>query len=483
MQRALRPYITAGTIIVGAGLIAAPAPSVVTSPQAQSHPVKLTAGPDDIAFIMGGSGHPIPPADYLAGVNSQYIQAHYPGYVSEPLFYPAGASGGYTGPQSLPFDVSAAQGLTILNDTIMRNIAEGNQMVIFGHSQSSTISSEEMANLAAGNTGGLGAAPTADQLHFIMTGNPSNPDGGFLSRFPGLDLVAEGTPYGSVTPPDTIYPTDVYTLEYDGVGDFPKYTIDWFSDMNAILGMEYVHPYANYINPANVANAFLLPGSSALTGEGVTNYWMMPTAELPLLIPLRNVPIIGNPLADLLQPDLKVLVNLGYGSVTDGWDQGPANVDTPIGFLPDVNAHAVIQALEAGAKQGIATFETDLSHLSWTMPAPPTVVVPPAPATPLAALTDIVHTFTGASTTASSYLLPMSSIVNDMLTSIPVYDLQLLQQGLQSGNLLDAFGMPIAANTALYPELEFGFMGDIQAVAATLNHAAQQISADLPGLF
>lgn len=493
MQRALRPYLTTGTVIAAAGLIVAPMLPGLPGPSVhrpQHHAVHLTAGPDEIAYIMGGSGHPIPPQDYLAGVNTEYIQAHYPGYTSEPLFYPAGASGGYTPPESLPFDTSAAQGLTILNDTIMRNINEGNKMVIFGHSQSSTISSMEMTNLAAGNTGGLGPAPTADQLHFIMTGNPSNPDGGYLSRFPGLQLTAEGTTSGAVTPPDTIYHTDVYTMEYDGVGDYPRYTLNYLADLNAVMGMQYLHPYANYINPDNVANAFLLPGSADLTGAGVTNYWMMPTDELPLLIPLRNVPVIGNPLADLLQPDLRVLVNLGYGSITDGWDQGPANVETPIGLLPDVDPQSVMQALFAGAQQGASAFEQDLSNSNLsdaisqlTSKLPTNHIVPVTDLTPMQALTDIVHTFTGAVTTASSYLLPMSSIIDDSLTSLPIYALNLGVQGLQAGNVEDALGMPLAGIMGQVPILMAGFSGDIQAIEFTLNGAFDHIAGDLSSLF
>jgi hypothetical protein len=45
-------------------------------------------------------------------------------------------------------------------------------------------------------------------------------------------------------------------------------------------------------------------------------------SDLPLLDPLRGIPVIGNPLADLVQPDLRVIVDLGYG---DGY----ANVPTP----------------------------------------------------------------------------------------------------------------------------------------------------------
>ena len=48
------------------------------------------------------------------------------------------------------------------------------------------------------------------------------------------------------------------------------------------------------------------------TDGGVTHYYMIPDQNLPLLEPIRAIPVVGTPLADLLQPDLRVLVNLGY---------------------------------------------------------------------------------------------------------------------------------------------------------------------------
>lgn len=40
-------------------------------------------------------------------------------------------------------------------------------------------------------------------------------------------------------------------------------------------------------------------------------YYIIPTENLPILNPLRDLPLAGNHLADLLQPDLAVLVDLG----------------------------------------------------------------------------------------------------------------------------------------------------------------------------
>jgi hypothetical protein len=96
-------------------------------------------------------------------------------------------------------------------------------------------------------------------------------------------------------------------------------------------------------------------------GNSLTDYFMIPVTDLPLLDPLRLIPVVGNPLADLLQPDMTVLVNLGYGSITDGWSQGPANVATPFDLFPtDLNWSDVLTALVNGVPQGVQAAIADL---------------------------------------------------------------------------------------------------------------------------
>ena len=58
---------------------------------------------------------------------------------------------------------------------------------------------------------------------------------------------------------------------------------------------------------------------------------------------------------------MKVLVNLGYGSITNGWSAGPANVPTPFGLFPtNINPVKVLAALAKGALQGLANAINDL---------------------------------------------------------------------------------------------------------------------------
>jgi hypothetical protein len=488
MHRGLDPYGTVGMLVAVVAFIS---PAAITPPRdTPGQTVRLSNGSEELAYIMGGSGHPIPPDDYLNGIDAQYIQNLYPGYSSEPLFYPAGAEGGFSGPKSLPYDTSVDQGLTILDHTIDQQSDDGNDLVFFGHSQSSAIISLEMAELADSDE-----APDPDQLHFVMTGDPGNPNGGLYTRFPGLDLAAHGTTYEGETPADTDYPTDVYTIEYDGFADFPRYPINILADINAELGAQTLHPYANYIDPDNVANAQLLAGSADLDdGTDATNYHIIPTDDLPLLDPIRSMPVIGKPIADLLQPDLKVLVNLGYGDDPEqGWST-PANEPTEFGLLPDIDPQTVLDDLISGAQQGLDTAVDDVesldpSDLSTALTSDLSAALSPddtgsdVSADPTSVFTDIVNTLGSAASTVYSDLLPIADVANVLLTSLPAYDVSLLQNGLEEGDLVDALGLPLAANTGIGVQEAFGLYGDIMAPFTAIDNAADTIAADLMSLF
>src|SRR6202012_3330364 len=68
----------------------------------------------------------------------------------------------------------------------------------------------------------------------------------------------------------------------------------------------------------------------------------------------------AQPLYDLLEPDTRILVNLGYGSITEGWNQGPANVPTTFGLFPDINQTQLADALSNGWQQGLTDALNDL---------------------------------------------------------------------------------------------------------------------------
>jgi PE-PPE domain len=485
---------------LGFGLLASAGASLLGFTSTM-HPPYACA--DDTAYVIGGSGTPIPDQSFVDTVEQLFLAPNgYAGYAPQALATPEGNSPLYTPVQSLTLDESEAQGVQILNSAILSQTENGNNVVVYGDSQSSTISSMEMANLL---TLPQSERPGLDQLAFVLTGDPNNPAGGLFERFDGLSIPSLGITFNGATP--DVYPTDIFTQEYDGFADFPQYPIDPFSDLNALLGVYFVHgTYENLtlqqVTPvADGGDAIPLPTDPAFGTE--TSYYLIPTADLPLLDPVRDIPIVGNPLADLLQPDLTVLVNIGYGNPDYGYSAGPdgylpANEPTPFGLFPDINLSTVAQDLLTGAQTGLQAFESDISteisefetgglsallgSSSDTGTSSITELLTTlssdlsSPEAFSTTITNIVNTLSGAAATAYSTLVPAANVANALLTTLPTYDLTLFLNGLEAGNAIDAIGYPIAADEALVP---LAGLIDFAAIA----NAAQTVASDLAGLF
>lgn len=459
MQTTFRSGATAGVALLSAGLIAA-APAPAPGPGIQAGAVQLTAG-EDVGLIVGGSGTPIPPPSYIGPANELYIQRILPGATPQGVFTPEGLSPIYTGVKSLPLDTSVAQGTTMLDTYVTDNVNAGNTVAVFGESQSSTISGFVMSDLEQQGI-------PADAVKFVLVGDPSNPDGGLLERFAGLSLPSLGITFSGATPPDTIYDTSIYTQEYDGFADFPKYPLNFLSDLNAFLGIQAVHPTYRALTPEQLDNAIVLQTTPGYTGD--TTYYMIPHSA-PLVDLIGS--IFGKPVQDLVGPLLTQIINLGYDNPdNDGWDVGQANVPTQFGLFPSLDqVMTAINNLGPAAQQGAAAFMTDLANPATL--AAGVVTGGAAPADP-ASLTDIVNALTAAVAQAYSVLLPTADIITALAVQLPTYDATLFFDNL--ANPLDAIGLPLAADTGLLTlaaGIEF----------MVIEQTAQTIMSDLSGLF
>lgn len=252
--------------------------------------VGMLSGNPLTALMMGGTGEPILSDRVLAIIDSAYIR---------PIFGPNNPVAQYTPEQWWPFignlslDQSIAQGVTLLNNGINAELQNGHDVVVFGYSQSAAVATNEIRALMALPPG---QAPDPSRLAFTLIGNINNPNGGVLI----------------------------------------------LSDLNAFMGIRWVHN-AYPFTAAEVANAVPLPTSPGYTGN--THYYMFLTQDLPLLQPIRAIPFVGTPIAELIQPDLRVLVDLGYG-------YGYADVPTPASLFAPINPIAVASALATGTVQG-----------------------------------------------------------------------------------------------------------------------------------
>ncbi|MBV8181277.1 MAG: PE-PPE domain-containing protein [Mycobacterium sp.] len=507
---------------LGFGLVATVGAGVLGL-SAMMNPAFAHADDTDIGLVMGGSGLPIPGPDYVEAADDLFLNnpgtrlypdlTFYQATTANPfgngVFTPEGLyplTGVHTLPLNYPLDsdglpslsTSVGQGAAILESTILGNEAAGNASTVFGYSQSSTLSGITMEMLDPSGTPDNG--PDAPQ--FLLIGDPSAPNGGLLDRFNGfetlsgqttldqpLNLASVGISFDGATPSDDFI-TNMYSLEYDGYTDFPRYPINFLADLNAFLGIEEIH--GTYLNGGaegsgptaeQIANAILLPGSMASgTTDSLTNYYMIPeTAPLVSLLPTS--------LQELLGPALTYLINLGYvADGSQGWSvtaDSPANIPTPFGLFPDVSLSTVLSTLATDTEQGFQNLMSGTDPYSAALD-PATSgqsftdllsALSADAANPAASFTDFVNALSSAASTLYSTLLPTADIINMLVTSLPAWETETLFAGnLSNGDIVDAFGLPIAATTAI-GTLAAGFEVSI------LSDAFSQIAADFSGLF
>ncbi len=309
-----------------------------------------------VALIMGGTWNPFPGPVYLNNVNLSYILPHFPGAIpldqlTPEQFWPV--AGNET------FGTSVAQGASLLGKAINTQLGLGNKVVVFGYSQSATVATDEIRNLMAAGS------PNTGNLSFILAADPNNPDGGLLERFHGFDIPFLNVHFNGATPSNSPYETSIYTIQYDGIADAPQYPLNLVSDLNAFLGYFVLHSTYPFLTPDQVAHAVQLATSPGYTGN--TTYYMVMTQNLPLIQFIRDIPYAGPPIADIFQPDLRVLVDLGYGDIGPGG--GYANLATPASLLSVPNVPVVLTDLAKGAVQGPWSAVVDIVVESGYTPA------------------------------------------------------------------------------------------------------------------
>lgn len=436
-----------------------------------------------VALIMSGTNMPTPSPDFITAVYNNYIAPNFPvpsgnvqGLTTPEGLYP------FTGVKDLTLDTSVARGVAALTSAIQQQLAIPgiNSVVVSGYSQGAIVASLAMPQLVAEHV-------PSSAVDFVLLGNPMNPNGGLFERFVGLSLPSLGLTYYGATPSNS-YPTVTYTLEYDPFADFPQYPINPLSDLNALMGLAFVHGWYPYIDPGA-----LPPGYSITTlpmqGPTMSTYGMITVPNLPLLDPLRVIPYVGNPLADLLQGPLAPLVNWGYGDPAHGYSTGPANVPTPFGLLPPLSATTALgPAVVSGTQQGIVAAYSDfhaeglpslpalpVSVISQALPSgPPAITTLPPPTSPASAITDILSILEAANSTivggltnafsaAGATLLPTADFATAIAFSLPSYDVNLFLNGITQAvngqpltGLANAIGDPIIANLISLPMLGLG---------------------------
>ncbi|KLO29112.1 PE family protein [Mycolicibacter heraklionensis] len=303
-----------------------------------------------IALIMGPSMIPTPSQQFADTVNELFLQPR--GFAGELEVLT-------TPEEAYVLDKSLARGAEILADRVQALIADGqvdadHPVTVFGYSQSAALTTLAMQQLDD-------AGVPSSAVHFVLIGNSANPNGGMLVGFENMPQIVEAMGQSEVTlgnpTPHDLYPTSIYTLEYDGYADFPRYVSNIFADLNAVMGMAIQHIAYLGLTPEQIEGAILLDSDP----DSLVSSYMIQSEYLPLLYPLLFVPVTGKPLYDLMEPSMRILVNLGYGSIENGWNEG--SPDQPTMFTmdqPNIDWTEVNAALAVAAQTGWSAFVADI---------------------------------------------------------------------------------------------------------------------------
>jgi PE-PPE domain len=319
---------------------------------------------NDVGWIMSGTGVPTPPHDYLNEVENLYLQPNTPLFTGQPTFDSYNFQGLTTpeqfcpiicvaGQPDLTFGESLSQGVGDLNSAIVPDLVNGDNVAVLGYSQSATVATIEMNDL-------LNNTPANVDLHdlsVVLLGDPNSPIGGILDRFQFPDGVGAFSlspepqhvpfldiPLSLATTPTTGIATDIYTGEYDGWANFPEDPSNIFADINALIGMETVHPYYPDPTPgvnldtANIVN---------LGSIGDTNFYAIP-APLPTLAFMYDGGPAGQFFYDLFDPYASLYDDWAYGNSGDPGAGFEVNGVEPIGVAGPWQVDATGQLVESG---------------------------------------------------------------------------------------------------------------------------------------
>ncbi len=210
------------------------------------------------------------------------------------------------------FEQSQRQGLINLQEELRAPLEGDGPVAVAGYSSGANVVVREMRYLQS-----IGS-PDAERLEFLLIASMNRPNGGIAQRFPGLFVPFFNVKFDGTTPTDTQYKTTDVSWEYDPISDFPNYPLNLLADLNALLGFGIYH--ANYF-PADMDGPRVRPD----TVDGNITYVTLAAPELPLVTGLK---MLGVPkqLRDLLEPVLKVLVDIGYDRSIDPGVATPASL-------------------------------------------------------------------------------------------------------------------------------------------------------------
>jgi hypothetical protein len=280
----------------------------------------------------------------LVGVPDPSGPGNPPVLVAYPAaFFPISPPGYFSAPT---YDQSVAAGVTSLES--LRPVSSTSAGdVLWGYSQGAAVVSQYKKDYNAAYPV-PGTTPPVPPT-FVLVANPNRPNGGILERgvalgtIPVLGVTFNGaTPTNTAGVPDGTITTYDIARQYDGIADAPTNPLNAVADANAIMGFALLH--------GQYPNADLSTAVDQGT-FGDTQYYLIPSYPLPLLMPVAAIPLLGPIAADALDPVLRVLVEAGYDRATSAGQPTPFN---PL-YFPDPAAFTtnLLVAVPTGLDNGL----------------------------------------------------------------------------------------------------------------------------------
>lgn len=347
---------TAGVALAGAALVGM-TPSVAAAPTLLANSAvyflqgtqigDTTSHPAPLAFtteMMTGAGETAPdPADFH--------------FVDYPATIGPFSHGGFRDPS---WGVSVGRGIAALGEQPQRGDT------VFGYSQGAVVATAyKRDHLGNG-------------VDYVLVENPGRPNGGIFERFHGLYIPLLNVKFSGATPvvrdPQEGGGTTVdIARQYDGWADFPKYPLNLLATANAVLGIVYLHGNTQDLDESALEDIDKTD-PRYYQQHGDTTYYLIPTKQLPLLMPLNGM-LPKSVLAKLDAP-LRALIEFGY-------DRSNYSKSTTVQLLPPISAPAAAKA-PAPVAAAVAPVIADPST-----PDEPTSKKPASPQpAPVAALHD-----------------------------------------------------------------------------------------------
>ncbi|HEY7053175.1 MAG TPA: PE-PPE domain-containing protein, partial [Mycobacterium sp.] len=272
------------------------------------------------AYVMDGTAFPTPSPGFVGSAIKDFIAPTLgASYVGIPVTTPEHLVG---------IDQSVQDGLTALKSAIARKQTDPRKpFVIFGFSQSTVISMLLKAELEEQKAQGNAVS----NVTFVGIGVGNRPNGGIAERLVGLTIPFFDFTFNGAAPTDPAhgFTTIDIARQYDGLADTPQFLINPFADLNAVLGVLFVHAFYGEQVSLDPNSPKYVPGTTKQQ-YGDTTYYYIPSTNLPLFDPLR---LVGVPesLIDIVEPFFKVLVEAGYDRSI------PFGEPTPAQLIPTID--------------------------------------------------------------------------------------------------------------------------------------------------